>query len=141
MPAGRGAGADLLPFGAGSGLVPLMAMIRNRAATGATPPFHLLLSARTSADIPYRTELEALAGRNDGFGVTFAITREPAWRLSDYSRRIDTAMMRDVLSAFRTPPSRSFMCGTNGFVNAAADGAIAAGLLAKTIRTERYGGA
>ncbi len=131
----------VLLVGAGSGLVPLLAMIRHRAATGATPPFHLLLSARTSADIPYRNELEALAVRNNGFSVTFAITREPAWRQSDYSRRIDPAMMRDVLSAFSTPPSLSFMCGTNGFVNEAADGAIAAGVPANTIRTERYGGA
>ncbi|MGA8584712.1 MAG: oxidoreductase, partial [Roseiarcus sp.] len=104
-------------------------------------PFHLLLSARTSADILYRNELEALAMRKDGFNVTFAITREPARRPSDYSRRIDAPMMSDVLSAFRTPPSRSFMCGTNGFVNVAADGAIAAGVPAATIRTERYGGA
>jgi ferredoxin-NADP reductase len=131
----------VLLVGAGSGLVPLLAMIRHRAVTGAAPPFHLLLSARTSADILYRNELEALTVRKDGFSVTLAITREPARRQSDYSRRIDTAMMCDVLSAFRTPPSRLFMCGTNGFVNAATDGAIAAGVPADTIRTERYGGA
>jgi ferredoxin-NADP reductase len=130
----------VLLVGAGSGLVPLLAMIRHRAATRAAAPFHLLLSARTSADILYRNELEALAGRKDGFSLTLAITREPAPRQSDYSRRIDTAMMRDVLSAFTTPPLRSFMCGTNGFVNAAADGAIAAGVPADIIRTERYGG-
>ena len=129
----------VLLVGAGSGVVPLLAMIRHRAGTRAAPPFHLLLSARTSADILCRNELEALAGREDGFSLTLAITREPAPRQSDYSRRIDTAMMRDVLRAFTTPPSRSFMCGTNGFVNAAADGAIAAGIPADTIRTERYG--
>ena len=50
-------------------------------------------------------------------------------------------MVRDVLSAFTTPPLRSFMCGTNRFVNTAADGAIAAGVPADIIRTERYGGA
>jgi ferredoxin-NADP reductase len=131
----------VLLVGAGSGLVPLLAMIRHRAATRAAPPFHLLLSARTSADILYRNELEALARRNDGFSLTLAITREPAPRQSDYSRRIDTAMVRDVLSAFTTPPLRSFMCGTNRFVNTAADGAIAAGVPADIIRTERYGGA
>jgi ferredoxin-NADP reductase len=131
----------VLLVGAGSGVVPLLAMIRHRAGTRAAPPFHLLLSARTSADILCRNELEALAGREDGFSLTLAITREPAPRQSDYSRRIDTAMMRDVLRAFTTPPSRSFMCGTNGFVNAAADGAINAGIPADTIRTERYGGA
>jgi ferredoxin-NADP reductase len=131
----------VLLVGAGSGLVPLLAMIRHRAATGAAPPFHLLLSARTYADILYRNELEALTGRKDGFSMTLALTREPARRQSDYSRRIDTAIMCDVLRTFRTPPSRSFMCGTNGFVNAAADGAIAAGVPADIIRTERYGGA
>jgi len=134
-------GGPIFLVGGGSGLVPLMAMIRHRAATASTTPFHLLLSARTAADIPYRDELQALAARGDGFSLTLAITREPAARPGDYSRRIDAAMIHDVLQSLPASPLLTFICGTNGFVNAAADGAIAAGVTAARIRTERYGGA
>ena len=134
-------GGPILLVGGGSGLVPLMAMVRHRAAAESTAPFRLLLSARTSADILYRDELEALAAREDGFGLTLAMTREPARRPGDYGRRVDAAIMRDVLRSLPSPPARTFVCGTNGFVNAAADGAVAAGVPAETIRTERYGGA
>lgn len=131
----------ILLVGGGSGLVPLMAMIRHRAAAGSRACFRLLLSARTSADILYREELEALAAREDGFGLTLAVTREPARRPGDYGRRVDAAMMQDVLHSLPSAPARTFVCGANGFVNAAADGAVAAGVPAETIRTERYGGA
>ncbi len=134
-------GGPILLVGGGSGLVPLMAMVRNRAAAGSRAPFRLLLSARTSADILYRDELKALAAREDGFGLTLAVTREPAGRPGDYGRRVDAAMMRDVLRSLPSPPARTFVCGANGFVNAAADGAVAAGVPAETVRTERYGGA
>ncbi len=134
-------GGPILLVGGGSGLVPLMAMLRHRAAVESTAAFHLLLSTRTAADIPYREELQALAARGDGFDLTLALTREPATRIGDYSRRIDAAMMQDVLRSLPAPPLLTFICGTNGFVNAAADGTIAAGVAAGSIRTERYGGA
>jgi NAD(P)H-flavin reductase len=126
----------VLLVGAGSGLVPLLAMIRHRAA----PPFHLLLYARTPADILYRNELEALAGRKDGFSLTLTITRELAPRQSDYSRRIDTAMMRDVLSAFAARRRDHSCAGPTASSTWPADGAIA-GIPADTVRTERYRGA
>ena len=134
-------GGPILLVGGGSGLVPLMAMIRHRANSGTNAPFRLLLSAPTWGDILYRGELERLAARSGGFGLTLAITREPARCPGDYSRRVDAAMMRDILHAFPAAPLRTFICGTNGFVNAAADGAVAAGVPASSIRTERYGGA
>ena len=134
-------GGPILLVGGGSGLVPLMAMVRHRAAAGSRVPFRLLLSARTLADVLFREELEALAAREDGFGLALAVTREAGKRPSDYGRRIDADMMRDVVRSLPSPPARTFVCGANSFVNTAADGALAAGVPAETISTERYGGA
>jgi ferredoxin-NADP reductase len=101
---------------------------------------HLLLSAQTPADVLYREELEAMGRQNGSFGLTLALTRAPAWRPQDFSRRIDDEILRTVLQRLPDWPKRVFVCGTNGFVNAAADGAQAAGVAADIIRTERYGG-
>jgi ferredoxin-NADP reductase len=133
-------GGPLLLLGGGSGLVPLMSMARARAAAHAKVPALLLLSARHWEDALYRDELLALEAQNDGFQVVFALTREPALRAGDFSRRVDAAMMRDVLARLPGAPRHVFVCGSNAFANAAADGAVAAGVPAGLIRTERYGG-
>jgi ferredoxin-NADP reductase len=133
-------GGPILLIGGGSGLVPLMAIARRGAEAAAGAPMHLLLSARTPADVLYLGELEALQQRGDSLGVTLALTRAPAWRPQDFSRRIDDEILSRVLKRLPDAPKRVFICGTNGFVNAAADGAQAAGVAADIIRTERYGG-
>jgi len=133
-------GGPILLIGGGSGLVPLMAMVRLGADASVRAPMHLLLSARTPQDVLYRQELEALEQRSDSFGMTLALTRAPAWRPQDFSRRIDDEILDSVLKRLPDWPRRLFVCGTNGFVNAAADGAQAAGVAADIIRTERYGG-
>jgi ferredoxin-NADP reductase len=133
-------GGPILLIGGGSGLVPLMAMARRGAEAGVRVPMHLLLSARTPRDVLYREELEALERQSDSFGMTLALTRAQAWRLQDFSRRIDDEILVSVLDRLPDWPKRVFVCGTNGFVNAAADGAQAAGVAADIIRTERYGG-
>ena len=133
-------GGPILLIGGGSGLVPLMAMARRGGEAAAHVPMHLMLSARTSADVLYREELEALERQCDSFGVTLALTRAAAWRSQDFSHRIDDEILRKVLQRLPDWPKCVFVCGTNGFVNAAADGAQAAGVAADIIRTERYGG-
>jgi ferredoxin-NADP reductase len=134
-----GDAGPLLLVGGGSGLVPLMAMIRHRRTLAAPPPVVLLLSARTWDDVLYRDELLALDARRDGFSLILTLTREPARRANDYHRRIDAAMMADVLTRFPARPALAYVCGANPFVDAAADGAVAAGMPSATIRTERYG--
>ncbi|HEY9234038.1 MULTISPECIES: FAD-binding oxidoreductase [Phenylobacterium] len=133
-------GGPILLIGGGSGLVPLMAIARRGAEAAARVPMHLLLSARSPQDVLYREELEALERQNDRFGMTLALTRASAWRPQDFSRRIDDEILARVLKRLPAWPKRVFVCGTNGFVNAAADGAQAAGVAAEIIRTERYGG-
>jgi ferredoxin-NADP reductase len=133
-------GGPILLIGGGSGLVPLMAMARRGAEAAGRVPMHLLLSARTPADVLYLGELEALEQQCDSFGLTLALTRAAAWRPRDFSRRIDDEILSGVLKSLPDWPKRVFICGTNGFVNVAADGAQAAGVAADIIRTERYGG-
>jgi ferredoxin-NADP reductase len=132
-------GGPLLLAGGGSGVVPLMAMVRYRRAAGSTVPVVLLLSARSWDDALYRDELLALHERHDGFTLVLTVTREAARREADYDRRVDVAMMRDVVRRLPGSPKTVYVCGSNPFVNAAADSAIAAGVAASIIRTERYG--
>jgi ferredoxin-NADP reductase len=129
----------LLLVGGGSGLVPLMAMIRHRRATAANVPVVLLLSARTWDDVLYRDELLELDGRRDGFMLVLTLTRESPRRAGDFGRRVDEVMMKDVLARLPSPPALVFVCGSNPFVDAAADGAVAGGIPALHVRTERYG--
>jgi ferredoxin-NADP reductase len=88
----------------------------------------------------FRDELLQLAETSDNFAAIFALTRERPRRTQDFGRRVDGPMMRTLISEFATPVEQVFVCGTNGFVNAAADGAVAAGVDPLKIRTERYGG-
>ncbi len=135
-----GDGGPILLLGGGSGLVPLMAMIRHRAAQRSATPMRLILSARTAEELLYRDELLALGERNDGFALAFALTREKATRAGDYSRRIDAAMLAEFLAPPTVPTRRVFVCGSNPFVEAATQAAIATGIRPEIIRTERYGG-
>lgn len=132
-------GGPLLLLGGGSGAVPLVSMVRHRAAQGSTVPTLLLCSARRWEDLLFRDELLALQGRDDGFVLSLALTRDQARREGDFARRVDDAMMGDLLKRLPASPSRVFVCGGNPFVTAAADTAIAAGVAPSLIRTERYG--
>jgi ferredoxin-NADP reductase len=133
-------GGPLLLIGGGSGLVPLMSMVRHRARTGARVQTVLLLSARTWDDVLFRDELLSIAARNDGFDLALALTRETPRRPQDFGRRVDALMVGSLIQKLGMPPSLVFICGTNSFVDAAADGAVAGGVPPHEIRTERYGG-
>jgi len=135
-----GDGGPLLLFGGGSGLVPLMSMIRDRASQNARVPVLLLLSARTFEDVLFRDELLALAARGDGFELALALTRGSPRRAGDYGRRVDAAMLIELLARLPGSPSHTFVCGSNPFVEAATETALAAGIPPSIIRTERYGG-
>lgn len=130
----------VLLIGAGSGVVPLMAMIRQRNARGQAMPTALLLSSRTWGDVLFRDELLAAETAAGGFFLTLALTREPPRRPPDFGRRIDAAMVADAASRLPAAPGHVFICGSNAFVDVAADGALSAGLDPTSIRTERYGG-
>jgi ferredoxin-NADP reductase len=125
----------LLLVAGGSGIVPLMAMLRARRAGRATAPARLLYSARTIADVIYRDELADI-----GADVVQTLTREqpPAWQ--GYSRRVDFELLREVAYPPEDNP-RVFVCGPTRFVEAVAEGLVALGHRPGRIRTERFGGA
>jgi ferredoxin-NADP reductase len=129
----------VLLIGAGSGVVPLVAMIRHRKARDEHVPVALLLSSRTWNDVLFRDELLGLESSLPDFAFALALTREPAKRSKDFSRRIDAEMVADVTRRLPAPPGAVFVCGSNPFVNIAADAALALELEPGLIKTERYG--
>ncbi|MFZ0975038.1 MAG: FAD-binding oxidoreductase [Solirubrobacteraceae bacterium] len=88
-------GGPLLLIAGGSGLVPLMAMLRHRAATASTVEARLLLSARSLEDVVYRDELAELAA-GDGLATHYTLTREPPPDWEGFARRIDAEMLSTV---------------------------------------------
>jgi ferredoxin-NADP reductase len=122
----------------GSGIVPLMAMIRHRAATGDRTPTRLVYSSRRIDEVLYAGELEELESRGDGLEVAVTLTREqpPGW--NGYARRVDTELMREVAWAPEQRPA-VFICGSTGFVEAAAGALVALGHDPLGIKTERFG--
>jgi ferredoxin-NADP reductase len=133
-----GGDGPLLLVGGGSGVVPLMSMIRHRAAANDSTPVRLLYSSRSYEDIIYRAELDDLTAGGDGLEVFHTLTRSqpPGW--TGYSRRIDAELLGEVAWPATEEP-RVFICGSTRFVDAAADGLIAMGYPALSIRTERFG--
>jgi ferredoxin-NADP reductase len=131
-------GGPLLLVAGGSGLVPLMAMLRHRAARGAGVDARLLVSARSRDDLLYRDELAALASRGDGLAVAATLTRErpPGW--DGYARRVDAAMLAEVGPA-PGAAARVFVCGPTAFVEHVADLLVSMGHAPAAIRAERFG--
>jgi len=132
-------GGPILLVGGGSGVVPLMAMVRHRGALKSAAPVALVFSVRVWDEVIFRDELIGLDDRRDGFDLVLTLTREAARRPADYSRRIDAAMMMQSIVRLPEPPKLAFVCGSNAFVSAAAQALIDAGVPAGLIRTERYG--
>jgi ferredoxin-NADP reductase len=133
------AGAERRPVllvAGGSGVVPLMAMLRHRAAAHSTTPVRLLYSSRTQADVIYRQELERLAG--EGLTVHHTLTREKPAGWKGFTRRLDAEMVRDVAWPATDSPS-VFVCGPTSFVEAAASLLVAGGYEPGWIKTERFG--
>jgi ferredoxin-NADP reductase len=129
---------SLLLVGGGSGVVPLMAMIRHREAAGGAAPTRLLYSSRTLEDVIYREELDELAARMDGVEVFHTLTRSQPEGWTGYGRRIDAEILREVAWPAADAP-QVFVCGSTRFVDAAADGLIALGYDPRSIKTERFG--
>jgi ferredoxin-NADP reductase len=132
-------GGPLLLIGGGSGVVPLVSMTRHRAAQNSSAPVLLLYSARTWDELIFREGLLALKQKGNGFDLALTLTREHAAHNADYDRRIDPAMVAELLPRMPSPPKQVFVCGSNAFVTTATDALIVADVPAGVIRTERYG--
>ena len=128
-----GEGGPLLLVAGGSGLVPLMAMLRHRRAAGSDAPVRLLLSAQRPEVVLYDRELAEL-----GEIVTRTYTRAapPGW--TGATRRVDRALLEQVAWPAAAEP-RIYICGPTGFVDAVADILVDLGHAPEHVRTERFG--
>jgi ferredoxin-NADP reductase len=117
----------VLLVGGGSGVVPLMSMLRHRRLTAPELPMRLVYSVRAEADVIYADEL--------GHDALLTYTREPPPGWSGHTGRIDGEMLGD--AAFDMGPA--FVCGTNGFVESAVQILLESGMEPRQIRTERFG--
>jgi ferredoxin-NADP reductase len=133
-----GSEEPLLLVAGGSGIAPLMAMIRHRAARGDRTPTRLVYSSRRLEEVIYSTELAQLKAREDGLEVFQTLTREqpPGWE--GYSRRVDTELMREVAWQPSENPA-VFVCGSTGFAEAAAGALVELGHDPLRIKIERFG--
>ena len=122
----------VLLVGGGSGVVPLMAMLRQRARAGLTErvAMRLVYSVRGAEDVIYADELARL-----GDDVRLTFTREPPPGWSGHTGRIDAALLRDAAAGAMT----AYVCGSNPFVETATELLLDAGLRPEWIRTERFG--
>ncbi len=131
-------GGPLLLVAGGSGIVPLMAMLRHRAAVGSTVATRLLYSSRSSEEVIYSDELDHLVSSSTMLEVVQTLTRvqPPGW--TGYHRRIDSEMLR----AVAWPPGQrplAFICGPTPFVETAAASLVTLGYDPVRIKTERFG--
>ena len=131
-------GGPLLLVAGGSGVAPLMAMIRHRAAAGSDAPTRLLYSSRSYEEIIYREELDGLAAGDDALEIFHALTRSRPRGWEGYDRRIDAGMLSEV----SWPPEESplaFVCGPTPLVEAAASALVGLGHDPARVKTERFG--
>ena len=131
-------GGPLLLVAGGSGVVPMMSMLRHRAASKAAVPARLLYSSRAFEDVIYRDELDRFAGRGDGIEVFHALTRSQPDGWKGYARRIDRAMLGEVRKPFGSG-TLTFICGPTALVESVAGSLQQLGLKAERIKTERFG--
>jgi ferredoxin-NADP reductase len=119
----------------GSGVVPLMAMIRQRHLDSARAPMRLLYSARSEGDLLFRRELDH---PEQGVDVRYTLTRSEPQGWTGYRRRVDRAMLEEVAWPVERGP-RAFVCGPTTFVEHVADLLLEIGYPAAVVRTERFG--
>ncbi len=128
----------LLLIGGGSGVVPLMSMLRHRAAANVSTPTHLLYSSRALDDVIYYDELETLREKMNGLKIFHTLTRSHPENWKGYTRRIDAEMLREVAAPLGQHV-RVFICGPTALVENAANVLVQIGIPASNVKTERFG--
>jgi ferredoxin-NADP reductase len=131
--------APVLLLGGGSGVVPLMSMIRARGAVHGRQPFRLIYSVRTPQDVCYADELARRVRDDAGLDVHYVYTRKTPDGWPEPPRRMSVA----TVNTYGWPPELEpdcFVCGPTSFVETAADILVALGHNPQKIKTERFGG-
>jgi ferredoxin-NADP reductase len=131
-------GGPLLLVAGGSGVVPLMSMLRHRRAAGAAVGARLLYSSRAWEDVIYRPELEELSSGRNAAEVVHTLTRSqpPGW--VGYARRVDASMLSEVAWP-ASNGATAFICGPTPFVESVSAALVLLGYPAASVKTERFG--
>ena len=122
----------------GSGIVPLIAMLRSRSSAGSSAPFRLLYSVREPGSVFYRDELRALSNEGDSVVITYAYTRVTPKDWPRPAGRMDAPLIATGTWPSTLRPT-SYICGPTSFVERATDLLIGAGYDREKIKTERFG--
>ena len=130
--------SPLMLIAGGSGVVPLMSMLRTRHKVCGKTPARLLYSSRTAEDIIYRDELDRLAANGYDLSLIHALTRgaPPGWQ--GERRRVDKEMLATHVFKSSEQP-QIFVCGPTLFVETVADQLVSLGHAESAIKTERFG--
>ncbi|MGH7764386.1 MAG: FAD-binding oxidoreductase, partial [Candidatus Dormibacteraceae bacterium] len=128
----------VLLIAGGSGIVPLMSMLRHRARARGKAQVRLLYSSRSADDIIYREELEKVAAPKDGVSVSITLTRARPSGWTDYARRIDREMVEEIAWPV-AQAAAVFICGPTSFVETASRLLVDLGYPPESIKTERFG--
>ncbi len=131
-------GGPLVLVAGGSGVAPLMAMLRHRAAAGSDVPATLLYSSRSWEEIIFRDELARMAAADPALRVVHTLTRIQSEGWTGLRRRIDAAMLAEVVGA-PEPGALAFVCGPTALVERAATDLVMLGYPPDRVRTERFG--
>jgi ferredoxin-NADP reductase len=137
---GRRDGGPLLLVGGGSGVAPLMSILRHRAHVAPDLPAVLVYSSRAMDEVIFRDELIARAESEPNLRTILTLTREQATDVRFRSGRMDMPLFEEVLGRLGGLPRHSYVCGATAFVDAASRYLIDAGVPFPSIKTERYGG-
>jgi ferredoxin-NADP reductase len=128
----------LLLIAGGSGIAPLMAMVRHREAAGSDTPVRLLFSSRSHEEIIFRQELEDLTAEDETLKVIHTLTRSQPENWHGYDRRIDEQMLREVAYPPEEQPL-AFVCGPTPLVETVATALVGLGHDPARVKTERFG--
>ncbi len=146
-------GGPVLFIAGGSGIVPIMSMLRHRRShlpsllegaerpgggDEAAPDALLLYSSRSIEDVIYRAELDLMAANDSSVQLFHALTRKQPQGWPGYARRVDREMVLECMGRLGAP-KLTFICGPTAFVEAAADAVVAAGAPSGSVHTERFG--
>ena len=134
-------GGPLLLIAGGSGVAPLMSILRSRRAFAPGTEALLVYSARTWDDLIFRDELVEMERTDPHFGLVIVTTREAPRRAGDLGMRLDSETLRTILSRWSRVPAHVYVCGATAFVELVTTALVADGMPADRVRTERYGGA
>jgi ferredoxin-NADP reductase len=138
---GAGERGPLLLVGGGSGVVPLMSILRHRMNVAPQVPAALLYSVRHFEDVIFRDELFQRVATDPNFRLWLTITREAASHPLVRSGRVNDGLVSEALAGFSgVMPARTYVCGSNAFVDTAARLLLDMGVPFASIKTERYGG-